>query len=141
MEVLANYLGGVKFEACTRGHRIFCDQPLESGGSDLGMTPPELLLASLVTCAAYYFVQYLNARLLPAEHLSVRVTAEKVPKPAHLDSFEIKITVPGLNERHRLGIQRAVEACLIHKTLLAKPSIETTVDTKVFTHVETYRYT
>lgn len=51
MELTAEYLGGSKFAAEARGHRIICDQPVENGGADAGMTPPELLLASLATCA------------------------------------------------------------------------------------------
>jgi uncharacterized OsmC-like protein len=56
---------------------VICDQPLENGGSDEGMTPPEFLLASLATCGAYYAAQYLKTRGLPAGSLRVRVTAEK----------------------------------------------------------------
>src|SRR5450759_4436989 len=78
MELTVNYLGDVQFEAETRGHKIVCDQPLDNGGADEGMTPPEFLLASLATCAGFYAVQYLNARKLPSEGLKVKVTAEKV---------------------------------------------------------------
>ena len=34
MEVSATYLGGVKFEAEARGHRVICDQPVAGGGAD-----------------------------------------------------------------------------------------------------------
>jgi len=47
LEVLVDHLGEVQFEAKARGHKVFCDQPLENGGFDEGMTPPEFLLASL----------------------------------------------------------------------------------------------
>jgi len=40
MEVTVEHLGGVQFEIKARHHRIACDQPLESGGFDEGMTPP-----------------------------------------------------------------------------------------------------
>ena len=54
MEVLAYYIEGSKFEINARGHRVICDEPIDNGGSDEGMSPPEFLLASLATCAAYY---------------------------------------------------------------------------------------
>src|ERR1035438_5447527 len=60
MEVVAQYLADSKFEVAARGHRVICDQPVDNGGSDGGMTPPEFLLASLATCAAYYAAQYLK---------------------------------------------------------------------------------
>ena len=38
MEMTVNYLGDVQFEAEARGHKIICDQPLDNGGADEGMT-------------------------------------------------------------------------------------------------------
>jgi putative redox protein len=135
MEALAQYLGGSKFEVIARGHRVICDQPLDNGGSDEGMSPPEFLLASLATCAAYYGTQYLKARKLPVEDPQVRVSAEKATQPARLASFQIDVTAPGLDERHQAGILRAVRACLVHNTLLGAPSIEVSVNTAVLAPV------
>ncbi len=125
MQATVRYLDGVRFEAEARGHTVLCDQPLESKGADTGMSPPEFMLTSLGTCAAYYALQYLKARSLAAEGLAVRVTAEKAQGPARLASFQIEITVPGLDdERHREGVLRAAKTCLIHNTLLNAPQIE-----------------
>ena len=135
MEVSAKYLGAAKFEVSARGHRAICDQPVDNGGSDSGMTPPELLLASLATCAGYYAAQYLNARKLPAEELQVRVNAEKALHPARLGSFQIEVQVPGLDERHREGLERAVKTCLIHNTLLGAPTLEIVIHSPAFPHV------
>ncbi|HWE49951.1 MAG TPA: OsmC family protein [Bryobacteraceae bacterium] len=128
MEVSARCLTNTKFEVETRGHHVFCDQPLDNGGADEGMSPPEFLLASLATCAAYYAAQYLKTRSLPAGELNVRVTAEKGTQPARLAAFEVAVTAPGLDARHEAGVLRAVKACLIHNTLLAKPEIGVTVN-------------
>jgi putative redox protein len=124
MEVTAQYLENTKFEVAARTHKIICDQPLDNGGSDEGMSPPEFLLASLATCAAYYAAQYLKIRKLPAEDLTVRVSAEKAVQPARLASFRIEVFASGLDEHHEAGILRAVKACLIHNTLLGEPRIE-----------------
>ena len=128
MEVLAQYLGDSKFEVAARGHRVICDQPLDNGGSDEGMSPPEFLLASLATCAAYYATQYLMKRKLLAQDLKVRVSGKKAAQPARLAAFHIDVTTPGLDQRHQAGILRAVKACLIHNTLLGGPSIEVAVN-------------
>jgi len=128
MEVSAHYLGGTKFEVAARGHRVICDQPIENGGADEGMSPPEFLLASLAACAGYYAAQYLKARGIPTEDLSVRVTAEKAAPPARLASFKIEVTALGLDERQQTGVLRAAKACLIHNTLLGQPSIGITVN-------------
>ena len=131
MEVSANYLGDSKFEVVARSHRVICDQPLDNGGSDEGMSPPEFLLASLATCAAYYAAQYMKTRGLPAGALRVRVSAEKGTQPARFVSFHIEVEAPGLEGRHRDGVLRAVKACLIHNTLLGSPAIEVSVGSQV----------
>lgn len=58
MEVTIEHLGAVQFEIKARQHTILSDQPPENFGHDEGMTPPELLLASLGSCAAFYASQY-----------------------------------------------------------------------------------
>jgi putative redox protein len=123
MHAHIRHLGGVRFEVEARDHRIVCDQPLENGGEDRGMTPPELLLASLGTCAGYYALQYLRTRSLATEGLAVRVSAEKENSPARLDRFRIEVETGELSTRHEEGLQRAVHSCLIHNTLLARPEI------------------
>lgn len=130
METIVTYRGGVQFEVDARGHRVICDQPLDNGGENAGMSPPEFLLASLGTCAAFYAAQYLRTRQLPADGLEVRVNATKELGPARLASFRIEIRVPGLDdEKHQAGVLRAAKSCLIHNTLLQPPQIEMTLDT------------
>lgn len=129
IDATVEYLGGVRFSAEARGHRLICDQPFENKGSDEGMTPPELMLASLGTCAAYYAAEYLKARSLSLDGLRVRVEAEKAAPPARLGSFRIEVTsASAIDERHREGLQRAAKKCLIHNTLEHPPAIEVVVE-------------
>jgi len=82
-------------------------------------------LASLGTCAGYYALQYLKARRLSTEGLTVKVEAGKAAQPARMDNFRILIDVPGLADpRHREGVIRAAKNCLIHHTMLHSPSID-----------------
>ena len=125
MEVTVQHLGAVQFEIQARQHKIASDQPPENGGFDEGMTPPELLLASLGSCAAYYAAQYLRQRGLATEGTRVRVTAEKVANPPRVDNIRIEVELPlACEERDRAGVDRAVHNCLIHNTLLHPPAIE-----------------
>jgi uncharacterized OsmC-like protein len=127
-ETSVRFLNGVSFEVVSRAHTLICDQPAENGGADSGMTPPELLLASLGTCAGFYAAQYLKARNLPADGLNIRVTAEKGTQPPRLASFRIEVeSVAAADPRHSEGLQRAVEKCLIHHTLMHPPKIEVAI--------------
>lgn len=123
MEVIAEYLGNAKFAAVARGHRIICDQPVENGGADEGMTPPEFLLSSLATCAGYYAAQYLKFRNLSMDNLTVHVSAEKAQQPARLTNFQIEVRTSALDAKHEEGVLRAVQKCLVHNTLLHQPDI------------------
>jgi putative redox protein len=124
VEVIAQHLGAVQFEITARGHKIYSDQPFENGGFDEGMTPPELMLASLGACAGYYAVDYLKREKLPTQGVRVRTRAEKVKGPPRLDDIHIELECPGaVEERQRNGVLDAVRKCLIHNTLLHTPKI------------------
>ena len=127
MEVKVRYQSGKKFEVTARGHKVFADQPFDDDGSDAGMTPPELFLSGLGACAAYYAEEYLRARALPDDGLEIRLAASKGDKPARITSVRIEVIAPGLTQRHRDGILRAVDACLLKNTLNRPPEIETRV--------------
>jgi len=137
MEVKITHLDHVKFSIQARSHTIVCDQPAENGGEDSGMTPPELLLASLGSCAAFYAVQYLKTRNLAESGVEVSVTAEKLKSPARLGNFQINVTCRvSLTEEQTEGLMRSVHHCLIHNTLLSPPeiAIELTTRDPVTTH-------
>ncbi len=124
MEVTVEHLGALQFENKARQHAIVSDQPPENGGHDEGMTPPELLLASLGSCVGFYAAQYLRKHKLATEGTRVRVTADKRKDPARIDNFRIEIETPAaLTEQHRDGVENAAHHCLIHNTLLHPPSI------------------
>jgi len=128
LEVSVEHLGAVQFEIKARGLSIVSDQPAENGGFDEGMTPPELMLASLGSCAGFYAADYLKRQKLSTEGTKVRVTAEKAKNPARLDNFKIEVEVPtGLSEEHVKGVEEAVHRCLIHNTLMHPPKIELAV--------------
>jgi uncharacterized OsmC-like protein len=124
MKVTVEHLGALQFEIKARQHAILTDQPPENGGHDEGMTPPELLLASLGSCAAFYAAQYLRKHKLATEGTRVRVTAEKLKDPTRIDNFHIEVDVPAeLTEQQSTGVEDAVHHCLIHNTLLHPPSM------------------
>jgi putative redox protein len=133
MEVKVVYGGGKRFEAIARNHRVISDQPLDDHGTDRGITPPELFLASLGTCIGYYAAEYLNARDLPADGLEVKVSAAKGGKPVRIATIDVTVSAPGADSdlRHREGLRRAVEHCLIHNTLVALPRMEIRVGAEV----------
>ena len=124
MQVHIGQLENVKFAIHARQHTVLCDQPVDNGGSDDGMTPPELMLASLGSCAAFYAVQYLKVRNLSASGVEITVNAEKLKAPARLGHFQIEVHCPvTLTSEQQQGMVRTVHSCLIHNTLMSVPDI------------------
>ncbi|HUI84337.1 MAG TPA: OsmC family protein [Candidatus Binatia bacterium] len=133
MEVVVEHLGAVQFEIKARQHTVICDQPVENNGDDEGMTPPELLLASLGSCAAYYAVDYLKRNRIARDGVKARVSAGKAKGPLRLDDFRIEVEVPGeLEENHLQGLEDAVHRCLIHNTLLNPPRMDISIHAAAF---------
>ena len=131
MEVKITHLDQVKFNIQARSHSVVCDQPAENGGEDAGMTPPELMLASLGSCAAFYAVQYLKTRNLAQSGVEVTVTAEKLKQPARLGNFRIQVVSPvTLTAEQTEGLMRSVHHCLIHNTLLSPAEIAIELTTR-----------
>lgn len=132
MEVTVEHLGAVQFEIKARQHTVISDQPADSKGYDEGMTPPELLLASLGSCAAFYAVDYLVRNHIAREGVKTRVTADKVKGPFRVDNFKIEVEIPGdLDAAHVKGVEDAVHRCLIHNTLLHPPKMEVAINIAV----------
>jgi|SRR5579862_4187034 len=125
MEVQVEHLGALQFQIKTRGHSIISDQPVADGGFDEGFTPPELLLASLGSCAGFYAANYLRKHKLASEGTCVRVTSEKVKDPlARMTNFVIVVDAPvELTPDQQKGVEEAVGHCLVHNTLLNAPTI------------------
>ena len=124
MELTIRYRGNKKFEANARGHLVITDQPFDENGRNSGMTPPELFLSALGACVGHYAAEYLNVRGLPSEDLQIGVRAVKSLNPVRISSIQIEVITDCLNLRHREGLQRAVDHCLLHQTLLFTPTVE-----------------
>ncbi len=124
MEVKIHHTGKTRFRIQARQHVIESDQPVENGGEDEAMTPPEIFLASLGSCAAFYAAQFLSNRKLANHGLEVSVTAEKLLDPVRLGNFVLKVQSPvSLTPDQTLAMERSVHRCLIHQSLLHVPQI------------------
>jgi len=124
MEVQVKHADGVRFSIQARNHTIISDQPTDNGGDDTGMTPPELLLASLGSCAAFYAMQYLKSRKLAETGVEVSISAEKLKQPARLGNFRIHVTCPvPLTTEQTEVMHRSIHQCVVHNTLVSIPEI------------------
>ena len=125
---------GLKTTTSVRGFEAICDEPVESGGTNLGMNPVELLLASLGSCmtiAAFYLAPSQNVKV---ESFSVEVEGDVDP-----DGFmglnpdvrnglsEIRITphikCDASDDKAREFVELVASRCPVHDTLSHGTSI------------------
>lgn len=119
---------GLKTTTSVREFDVVCDEPQESGGTNLGMNPVELLLASLGSCmtiAAFY--------LAPGEGIKVNTFSVELEGDVDPDGFmglnpdvrngfsEIRITphisCDASKDKARAFVELVASRCPVHDTL------------------------
>jgi len=118
------YKGGLQFTVSMRGHEIAVDLPPAKGGTDTGMTPPELLVASFGACIGVYVTEYLRKISLNPEGMSIEVDFKFADDPLRIGELHAKVILPaGIPEERRTAVHRVAEKCLIHQTLCFTPAV------------------
>jgi uncharacterized OsmC-like protein len=131
MKALIESAGKVASRARLGAHELIFDQPaLVPGGDDRGPSPLDVLALSVAACAHYYAAAFLHGRGLPTEGLTVEVESEKERAPApRIGRLSMKVHLPpGLTERQRAGVERAIKSCPAYGTLLHPPAVELTIE-------------
>ena len=109
-----------------RGHRAVTDQPKDGSGTDVGMTPTEMLLGSLGACVSLYAASYCRNHGLPYEGIEVEVISETAEDaPSRIGSIRLRLKMPApVPERLVPGLLSTARRCYIHHTLTHPPQIK-----------------
>ena len=129
LEVSLEYNSRARFTAEARHHRVVLDQPTEDGSTDQGMSPAELLLASLGGCVGQYVAQYLTVRGVSPRGLTVRVRTQPSLRALHLGKFEVEVLVPGLSDRQLRTLEKSFPAGLVQNAIRFESPLEVGVVT------------
>ncbi|MDX8381875.1 MAG: OsmC family protein [Ghiorsea sp.] len=119
----ATFEGKSKFKVSCRSHTMIIDQPVDNGGDDAGMTPPEVMAGSMASCIGFYVVRYCEQAKIDATDLKVSCDWNVGGEPKHMDNFEIHIHLPAAPENRKKAIERVAKTCLIHATLSVQPTV------------------
>lgn len=100
------------------GHFIYADEPEELGGTDEGMTPGALLLASLGSCTAITIRMYADRKQIPLEAIKINLMICPEEEMNKRTVIERKIEFTGnLDEEQRKRLMIIADKCPIHKIL------------------------
>jgi putative redox protein len=100
------------------GHFIYADEPEELGGTNEGMAPGALLLASLGSCTAITIRMYADRKQIPLTTITVSLTICPEDEMSEGTVIERKIEFGGdLDEEQRKRLMIIADKCPIHKIL------------------------
>ena len=113
-------------------HHLVADEPAAYGGTDRGMSPYQLLSASLGACTSMTLRMYARRKDWPLERVTVDVThdrmhAQDAPNPGErIDRFTRHITLRGpLDDAQVARLMEIADRCPVHRTLETGARIDT----------------
>ncbi len=111
----------------SNGHHLLADEPLSYGGSNLGVTPFDLLSSALAACTAMTLNTYARHKQLSVDTVEVDIKHQKIPadtcigcetKTGKIDQFERSIRITGdITDAQRERMMLIADRCPVHKTL------------------------
>ncbi|MFN8528386.1 MAG: OsmC family protein [Anaerolineae bacterium] len=118
---------GYKAIITTRGLTLIADEPPEDGGTNQGMKPTELLIASLAACAAITAKMYAQRKGWPLTSVEIDADFEKIKArdyPAYQGESDIiheikqRIIFKGdLDADQRARLLEIAGKCPVHRVL------------------------
>ena len=126
---------GFYTEIFANGYPLVADEPESYGGSGLGPSPYDYLLAALGACTSMTVQMYARRKEWPLETAVVRLRHEKIhaedcqhceEKSGKIDRFERELDLKGaLSEEQRARLLEIAEKCPVHRTLHNEVLVET----------------
>jgi putative redox protein len=111
-----------------RQHTLIGDEPENHGGLDLGMTPSELLLASLGECTAITLRMYADRKGWDVSSVKVHLSLTEMTTEDKTTRVHRIIHIEGnISDEQRQRMIQIANACPIHKVLSNPITITTQV--------------
>ena len=111
-------------------HKIISDQP-EGAGTDRGMQPVELFVASLAACVAVYAIPFLKRRNMDEKNLTVEAEYVYTNDPKRIGKINIKVKIAHpLSEKELKALHKIISSCTVHNSITHTPDISFNISGK-----------
>ena len=127
--------GGFAQQILAGAHALTADEPIDSGGTDIGPSPYDLLLAALGACTSMTVGMYARRKSWPLESVTVRLRHSRIyaadcadceTKEGMLDRIERDMEFIGaLTDEQRAKLLEISNKCPVHRTLSSEVDIQT----------------
>lgn len=109
----------------SRQHTLIADEPEDKDGTDTGMTPYELLLASLSSCTAITLQMYINRKMWIVEQITIN---QELFVEENKTLIKNQLSFKGdLTPEQCKRLEIIAEKCPVHKILIGEIRIETEI--------------
>lgn len=118
-------------EVRSGSHISTTDVPAELGGLDSGPNPYDKLLSALGSCTSMTIKMYADLKKIPLEGVDVSLTYKKELNAASelVDVINRDVAIRGnLDQAQREKLLEIANKCPVHRTLEAKPAINTVLE-------------
>jgi len=120
--------GSLKHEIEMGDHQLVADEPEDSGGTDEGPSPQELLAASLASCTAITIEMYAKRKGWDIGDIAVDVDYEPAQRGSPT-KFTMKVLLPKeLPEEQRERLMQIAAKCPVHRTLEGEVMFDESVE-------------
>jgi uncharacterized OsmC-like protein len=106
---------GYRTRVGVRDHRLWSDEPVSLGGTDLGPTPFELVWAGLAACTTITLRMYADRKGWPLEDIGVRI--EPVREGRDIRARRILSLRGDLDAEQRDRLAEIADRCPVHRAL------------------------
>ena len=126
-KVIAEVEGIYTTRITTRNKFIIADEPIDSGGQDLGFTPVELLASSLASCSGITLQMYIQRKNWEIRDLKVEVEVLNTEDQDVI--LNKQITFAGeVTEEQKKWLLLIANRCPVHKILSKGIQITTKIN-------------
>ncbi len=125
MNIRIQHQEEMRFVAHVDKHQVICDLPIPHGGTDQGMSLPQLFIAAIGSCIGVYVVDCCENIGIDPNNLTLDLDWVMAMDPKRIKRINIKLDLPEqpLNADQTAEIEKAVNACMLHTTLTIQPEI------------------
>lgn len=113
---------GRRIDAQLGEHTVHTDQPKDNGGEDTAVSPFQLFLASIGTCAGIFIQGFCAKREIPTDNIRIH-QHNAYDEKGVLTGVDLEVELPpDFPAQYREAVLRTVEGCSVKKAIQAQPT-------------------